>query len=92
MKTHVKTGDEVVVIAGNARGKYGKILQVFPKKNQVLLEALTEDKEGKRWINVMKKHEKKTQDNPDGSIVEREAPIHISNVMKAERYKAKRKK
>ena len=69
IKTHVKKGDEVEVISGNHKGSTGKILQVFPEKNQVIIEG----------VRIIKKHLKKTQDNP-GSIVEREGPIHISNV------------
>lgn len=69
-KTHVKKGDEVVVISGNHKGKTGAILQVFPEKSQVLVEG----------VRLIKKHERRTQDRPDGGIIEREGPIHISNV------------
>lgn len=79
MKRKIKAGDEVVVIAGNSRGSRGKVLQVLPKAERVLVEG----------INKRKHHEKKSQENPDGAIVERESPIHISNVMPAERYSAK---
>lgn len=89
MKTQIKSGDQVVVIAGNARGKRARVLQVLTKQQRVLLEAIEEDTEGKRWINPIHKHEKGTQDNPQGGIVEREASIHISNVMPAGRYDAK---
>ena len=90
MKSIIKAGDQVVVIAGNAAGKRAKVLQVLPKRQRVLLEALEEDAQGKRWINPIYKHEKGTQDNPKGGIVQREAPIHISNIMLADRYDAKR--
>jgi large subunit ribosomal protein L24 len=81
-KYHVKTGDEVVVIAGNERGKRGKILQVQRKQNRVLVEGL----------RIIKKHVRKNQENPEGAIIEREGPIHISNVMLAERYDARKTK
>lgn len=81
-KYHVKTGDEVVVIAGNERGKRGKILQVQRKQNRVLVEGL----------RIIKKHVRKNQENPEGAIIEREGPIHISNVMLAENYDARKTK
>jgi len=86
IKTHVKAGDEVVVISGAASGKRGRVLQVLKDKSRVILEALDEDIEGKRWINPIKKHQKKTQDNPEGAILEREAPLHISNVMLKQKW------
>ena len=72
MATKLRKGDEVLVIAGDDKGSRGKILQVLREKNRVLVEG----------INMSKKHERKTQDNPQGAIVEREAPIHYSNVKK----------
>ncbi len=79
MKVNIKAGDEVVVIAGNAKGERGKVMQVFPRRSRVIVEG----------VNKRKHHEKKTQENPEGAIVERENPIHLSNVMSAERYEAK---
>jgi len=79
MKKKIKAGDEVIVISGNARGNRGKVMQVSPKEGRILVEG----------INKRKHHEKKTQDNPEGAIVERENPIHISNVMLASRYAEK---
>src|SRR5678815_3344245 len=70
VKLHVKKGDNVEVISGNFRGSSGKILQVLPKKNRVLIEG----------VRLIKKHLRKSQDNPSGKIAEREGPIHISNV------------
>ena len=67
---HVKKGDQVQVITGNHSGSIGKILQVLPKKQRVLIEG----------VRLIKKHVRKSQDNPQGAIVEREGPIHISNV------------
>lgn len=80
MATKLKSGDEVVVIAGAHRGKRGRILNVLPKKDRVLVEG----------VNLIKKHERKTQENPDGAITEREGSIHRSNVMLAATYDAKR--
>jgi large subunit ribosomal protein L24 len=79
MKKRIKAGDEVVVIAGNHKGERGKVMQVFPQSERILVES----------INKRKHHEKKTQENPEGAIVERENPIHISNVMLASRYAEK---
>ena len=67
---HVKKGDQVQVITGNHKGAAGKVLQVLPDKQQVLIEG----------VRMIKKHIKKSQDNPQGAILEREGPIHISNV------------
>ena len=60
-----------MVIAGNDRGKTGKVLKVFPKKNRVIVES----------INIRKRHTKPSQNNPQGGILEKEAPINVSNVM-----------
>jgi len=72
MKTHVKKGDEVEVIAGNHKGKRGTVLSVNVGKSQVVVE-------GARKI---KKAVRPTENNPDGGIVEQDGPIHISNVKK----------
>ena len=77
MAKNIKKGEEVIVIAGDHKGKKGKILQVLRDKNRVIVEG----------VNLLKKHERKSQDNPQGSIVEREFPIHYSNVMLTERAK-----
>jgi large subunit ribosomal protein L24 len=85
VKTHVKKGDNVQVISGNHNGATGKILQVLTKKNQVVIEG----------VRMIKKHQKKSQDRPQGEIVQREGPIHISNVKiveEAEKPKAKKSK
>ena len=73
MSSKLKKGDEVIVIAGDHKGSKGKILEVLRSKNRVLVEG----------VNLVKKHERKTQDNPQGSIIEREASIHLSNVKKS---------
>ena len=68
-KFHVKKGDEAVVIAGAEKGKRGKIISVIPKKQRVILEG----------ARMIKKHMRKSQDSPQGAIIEREGTIHISN-------------
>ena len=73
-KFHVKKGDQVTVIAGKEKGKSGKIIAVLTSKNRVIVEGL----------HMMKKHTRKSQQNPNGAIVEREGSVHISNVKKAE--------
>ena len=80
MKCHVKKGDEVVVLAGKEKGKRGKIIAVSPKKGRVIVEGL----------QLIKRHMRKSQQHPQGAIVEREGTIHISNVMKAEIFDARR--
>ena len=82
LRFHVKKGDEVQVISGNHRGATGKILQVLPKKKQVLIEG----------VRMIKKSVRKSQDNPNGAIVTREGPIHISNVKIVEAPRPKRTK
>ena len=78
-KSHVKKGEEVVVIAGAEKGKRGKIITVLAKKQRVIVEG----------VQMIKKHMRKSQQHPQGAIVEREGTIHISNVMKAERFDAR---
>ena len=75
IKCHVKKGDQVEVISGNFGGSSGKILAVFPGKQRVVVEG----------VRIIKKHLRKSQDNPSGKIAEREGPIHISNVKLIER-------
>jgi large subunit ribosomal protein L24 len=81
-KFHVKRGDTVQVISGNHRGSSGRILQVLPEKAQVIIEG----------VRLIKKHQRKTQDNPNGAIVEREGPIHVSNVKIVERANSEKDK
>src|SRR6266540_2452629 len=82
MKFHVKKGDEVEVISGNFKGSSGKILEVLPSKQRVLVEG----------VRIIKKHLRKSEDNPQGKIAEREGPIHISNVKLVEREKKTEKR
>lgn len=70
-KLHVKKGDTVKVIAGNANGKTGVVLEVLPEKRRVIVEG----------INVVTKHIKPSASSPEGGLTKTEAPIHISNVM-----------
>ncbi|MEO1824414.1 MAG: 50S ribosomal protein L24 [Roseibacillus sp.] len=73
-KTHVNPGDQVQVIAGNHKGKQGKVLEVHAEKEQVVVEG----------VRVMKKSVRRSEENPDGGIVDKDGPIHISNVKKIE--------
>jgi large subunit ribosomal protein L24 len=73
-KFHVKKGDQVQVISGNHTGATGKILEVLAKKERVVIEG----------VRMIKKHVRKSQDNPQGAILEREGSIHISNVRMVE--------
>ena len=70
MKLKIKTGDTVKIIAGEEKGKEGKVLRVDRKKNRAIVEGL----------NLVKKHTKPNAQNPQGGIVEKEASIHISNL------------
>jgi large subunit ribosomal protein L24 len=67
----VVKNDTVLVISGNYRGKKGKVLKVFPKNHRVIVEG----------VNFIKRHTRPTQKNQQGGIVEKEAPIHVSNLM-----------
>ena len=78
---HVNKGDTVTVICGNHKGASGKVLAVLPKKQQVLVEG----------VRIIKKHTRKSQDNPNGAIIEREGPIHVSNVKLVEKGDPKKK-
>ncbi|NMC59712.1 MAG: 50S ribosomal protein L24, partial [Candidatus Methanofastidiosa archaeon] len=67
----IKKNDTVLVIAGNYKGKTGKVLKVFRDTNKVIVEG----------VNIVKRHSKPTQKVPQGGIIQKEAPIHVSNVM-----------
>ncbi|MEK7250124.1 MAG: 50S ribosomal protein L24 [Bacteroidota bacterium] len=67
----IRKSDNVLVISGNARGKTGKVLKVFTDRNRVIVEG----------VNIMKRHSRPSQRNPQGGIVQKEASIHVSNVM-----------
>jgi large subunit ribosomal protein L24 len=66
----IRKNDIVKVLAGKDKGKTGKVLKIYPEKNKAIVEG----------INYFKKHSRKTQDNPKGGIVQKESPIHISNL------------
>jgi len=70
-KLHVKKDDTVIVITGKDKGKKGRVIAAYPRENRVLVEG----------VNLIKRHTKPNQANPQGGIIEREAPIHVSNVM-----------
>ena len=83
-KFHVKRGDQVVVLAGSQKGKSGKVLEILAGKQRARVEGLA----------LIKKHEKKSEKNPQGAITEREGSIHLSNLMLQSNFDAstKRKK
>ncbi|MEM8847949.1 MAG: 50S ribosomal protein L24 [Bacteroidota bacterium] len=70
MKLKIKTGDTVIVTAGDHKGSEGKVVQLDREKNKAVVEG----------INMVSKHEKPSAQNPQGGIVKKEAPIHISNL------------
>lgn len=70
LKLKVKKGDEVIVIAGKDKGKKGKILQALPKESRVVVGG----------INMVARHTKPSQTNPEGGMVRKEMSIHVSNV------------
>lgn len=70
-KLHIKKGDNVVVINGNSNGQKGKVLEVIRSTNRAIVEG----------VNMVKKHTKPNAANPQGGIIEKEAPVHISNLM-----------
>jgi large subunit ribosomal protein L24 len=76
---HVKKNDEVVIIAGADKGKRGRIIAVEGKKQRVIVEG----------ARMIKKHMRKSQQYPNGQIIEREGTVHVSNVMKAEQFDAR---
>ena len=70
-KMRVVRGDNVRVISGNDKGKEGKVLKTFPDTQRVIVEK----------VNMIKRHTRPTQQLPQGGVIEREGPIHVSNVM-----------
>lgn len=70
-KLHVKKDDTVIVITGKDKGKKGRVIAAYPRENRVLVEG----------VNMVKKHSRPSQANPQGGIIEQEAAIHASNVM-----------
>ena len=76
---HVKKNDEVVVLSGADKGKRGRIISVLPKKSRVIVEG----------VAMIKRHTRKSQQHPQGAIVEKEGSVHISNVMLATDFDAR---
>ncbi|ATC63424.1 50S ribosomal protein L24 [Nibricoccus aquaticus] len=70
-KFHVKRGDQVVVIAGSHKGKTGKVLEIRAAKSRVVVEG----------VAMLKRHTKKSEQHPNGAIIEREGSVHVSNLM-----------
>ena len=69
-KLRIKKGDNVIVIAGNDKGKTGKVLSVAPAENRAIVEG----------VNLVSKHTKPNSKAPQGGIIKKEAPIHVSNL------------
>ncbi|MDR1413924.1 MAG: 50S ribosomal protein L24 [Puniceicoccales bacterium] len=82
MKSALKRGDMVAVIAGDSKGKTGKILRVLREKNRVIVEG----------VAIVKKHMRKSQEYPEGVIAEKSMPIAVSNVMLKATFDEKREK
>lgn len=70
-KVHVKKGDRVHILSGKDKDKTGKVLEVLPRSGKVIVEG----------VNIVKKHQRPTRDNPQGGIIEKEAPIYSAKVM-----------
>ena len=77
--THVKKGDQVVVIAGTEKGKRGRVIEVMRAKQRAIVEG----------VKMIKRHTRKNQQHPNGAIIEREGTVHLSNLMLAERFDAR---
>ena len=78
-KFHIKRNDPVVVIAGSHKGKEGKVLEILPATGRARVAG----------VAMVKRHTKKSQENPQGSIVEREGSVHISNLMLKSKQEAR---
>jgi large subunit ribosomal protein L24 len=76
---HVKKNDEVVILAGSDKGKRGRIITLLTKKSRVIVEG----------VAMIKRHTRKSQQHPQGAIVEREGSVHVSNVMSATEFDAR---
>ncbi len=81
-KFHIKKNDQVVVIAGSQKGKQGKVLEIRSTQNRAVVEG----------VAMIKRHLKKSQENPQGKIAEREGTIHVSNLMLQSRFDASKRK
>ena len=81
MKFHIKRNDVVVVISGAHKGKQGKVLEVRAAKNRAVVEG----------VAMIKRHLKKSQEHPQGTISEREGTVHVSNLMLLSRYESSKR-
>ena len=81
IKAHIKRGDQVVVIAGSHKGKEGNVLEILPAKYRARVEG----------VAMMKRHMKKSEEHPQGTIAEREGSVHISNLMLKSVYDASKR-
>ncbi len=76
---HVKKNDEVVVLSGSDKGKRGRIISILGKKERVIVEG----------VAMIKRHTRKSQQHPQGAIIEKEGSVHVSNVMAAAEFDAR---
>ena len=76
---HVKKNDEVVVLSGSDKGKRGRIISILAKKDRVIVEG----------VAMIKRHTRKSQQHPQGAIVEKEGSVHVSNVMAVTEFDAR---
>ena len=81
-KFHVKRGDSVVVIAGSHKGREGKVIEILAEKGRARVEG----------VAMTKRHLKKSQENPNGSIIEREGSVHLSNLMLKSNFDSSKRK
>ncbi len=81
-KFHIKRGDDVVVIAGANKGKSGKVLELLAAKQRARVEG----------VAMIKRHVRKSEENPNGAIVEREGSVHVSNLMLKSKFDASTKR
>ena len=79
MSFHVRKNDEVVVMSGAHKGKRGRIITILAKKERVIVEG----------VAMIKRHTRKSQQHPQGAIIEREGSVHLSNVMDAGDFDAR---
>ena len=80
-KFHIKRNDQVVVISGSQKGKQGKVLEIRASKNRAVVEG----------VAMIKRHLKKSQENPQGKIAEREGTVHVSNLMLLSRFESSKR-
>lgn len=76
---HVKKNDEVVVLSGSDKGKRGRIISILAKKDRVIVEG----------VAMIKRHTRKSQQHPQGAIIEKEGSVHVSNVMAVAQFDAR---